>query len=455
VRALEGRAVATFRPEAAAEAGGPTAEQLGAAAFEILDMQSEMVSLWRPDGTITYCNAAFARQCGRSRDAVIGRSLFDLTPAEELGQILANVAHLSPSHPTAGYDHRIPAAEGADRWQAWIDRALFDQEGRVMGYLSVGRDITARKEAERRLAESEQRLKLALEAGRQGVWEVDLAAGRIQVDQTFEQLLAIPAGSYALDLEASYLAYHPDDRERVRAAMEAVIRGDCPDFRVEARRLAGDGRWRWLMNFGRIAERGADGQARRMVGTTIDINERRVAEARLREGEQRLRLALEAGGLGVWESDLVTDTVRFDPICLARVGLDTARRYLSLGEVIDLVHPRDRAMVRATYARCRRGELAQCRLEYRVRRHGGGQLWIEEHARVAERAPDGTPLRLVGVSADITARKEAELQLAHMALHDPLTGLPNRRALAEALERAIARARRSGQPLAAATSSPG
>ena len=83
-----------------------------------------------------------------------------------------------------------------------------------------------------------------------------------------------------------------------------------------------------------------------------------------------------------------------------------------------------------------------------MRRRDGSYAWIEEHAQVSERGSDGRPLQLVGVSADITARKEAELRLAHLALHDPLTGLPNRRALAEALERAIARSQRTGLPLA-------
>jgi diguanylate cyclase (GGDEF)-like protein len=104
--------------------------------------------------------------------------------------------------------------------------------------------------------------------------------------------------------------------------------------------------------------------------------------------------------------------------------------------------------LRGVHAQFRRGERGQCQIEYRIRRPKGGYAWIEEHARVAERSRDGRPLRLVGVSADITARKETEMRLAHLALHDPLTGLPNRRALAEALERAIARAQRSGLPLA-------
>ena len=100
------------------------------------------------------------------------------------------------------------------------------------------------------------------------------------------------------------------------------------------------------------------------------------------------------------------------------------------------------------FAQFRRGDRNPARIEFRARRRDGRYIWIEEHAQVSARAHDGRPLQIVGVSADITARKEAEIRLAHLALHDPLTGLPNRRALSEALERAIARAQRTGLPLA-------
>jgi diguanylate cyclase (GGDEF)-like protein len=164
--------------------------------------------------------------------------------------------------------------------------------------------------------------------------------------------------------------------------------------------------------------------------------------------ERRQRLALDTAGLGVWESDLATGRVRLDPVCLARLGWEPEPGDRDLGELVELIHPRDRVRVRSAYEQCRRGERAVVRLEYRVRRRDGSHAWIEEHAAVAARDGDGRPLRIVGLSAEITARKEAELRLEHMALHDPLTGLPNRRALAEALERAIARSRRSGQLVA-------
>ena len=445
------RLLVTFLPATVpriAAGGGLASADLGATALEILDMQGEMVSRWRPDGTIVYCNEAFARQCGRSLDEVIGANLFALTPAHEIQQIQHNVAGLSATSPLSSYDHHIPVSDRGERWQEWIDRAIFDEAGAVVGYLSVGRDITERKLAERRLAESERRLKLALEAARQGVWELDFTTRRVTIDRALEELLRLPPDVYDLDLAGAAETYHPDDRDRVRQAMSAVASGDADAYRIEARRRLGDGGWCWVLNFGRVAERNAAGRPLRMVGTTIDIDQRKQTELHLRDREQRLRLALEAGSLGVWEVDFTADRIRYDAILLARLGWGADRSDRPLAEAIELVHPRDRAKVRQMFAQCRRGQRSQARVEFRMRRAGGGYAWVEDHAQVAERRADGRPARLVGVSADVTARKEAELRLSHLALHDPLTGLANRRALAEALERAIARAERSGQPLA-------
>ena len=441
----------TFLPLTAPQLDRPAGlgtTDLGVTALEVLDMQAEMVSRWRPDGTILYCNEAFARQCQRPIDEVIGANLFDLTPPHEIDQIRRNVARLSAAEPTAGYDHHIPTGPDGERWQEWIDRVFLDEAGRIVGYLSVGRDITARKLAERRLAESERRLKLALEAGRQGVWELNFASRQIVIDGALEDLLRLPAGAYHLDLEGAADTYHPDDRAQVRAAIAAVAAGETDAYRIEARRKRGDGSYFWVMNFGRVAEHDEHGRPLRMVGTTIDIDQQKEAEVSLGDREQRLRLALEAGNLGVWECDLAAERMRYGSLCLSRLGLDPGRPDWPLAAALELVHPRDRGRVRAMFAQCRRGGASQARVEYRMRRQDGSYAWIEDHAQVSRRGPDGKPLQLVGVSADITARKEAEIQLAHLALHDPLTGLPNRRALAEALEQALARAQRTGMPLA-------
>ena len=289
--------VVTFLPATASsvtQLAGLAPADLGVTALEVLDMQAEMVSRWRPDGTILYCNEAFARQCRRPIDEVIGANLFDLTPSHEIDQIKRNVARLSAASPSAGYDHHIPAGDEGERWQEWIDRVFLDEDGRVCAYLSVGRDITARKLAERRLAESERRLQLALEAGRQGVWELDFTTRRIGIDPALEDLLRLSVGAYELDIEGAGDTYHPDDREHVRAAVAAVAAGETDAYRVEARRRRGDGSYFWVMNFGRVAERDTHGRPLRMVGTTIDIDQRK--EAELQPGRPRAAAPAGAGG---------------------------------------------------------------------------------------------------------------------------------------------------------------
>src|SRR5690606_2443790 len=132
------------------------------------------------------------------------------------------------------------------------------------------------------------------------------------IDHALEKLLGLPTGSYALDWAAAASTYHPDDRHLVRSALVRAITGRTDVCQVEARRIRADGTFLWVSNFGRVTERDAAGRATRMVGTTTDIDQRKEIELNLRDREQRLRLALEAGNLGVWEYDLATDRMHFD-----------------------------------------------------------------------------------------------------------------------------------------------
>ena len=173
-----------------------------------------MVCRWRPDGTIYCCNAVYALQCGLPREQVIGASPHDLTPGIELLQILSNVRRLSPEHPVSTYDHHIPEPNGEGCWQEWIDLALLDGQGRIVGYQSMGRDITRRKRAEARLRRNEQRLRLALSAARQWIGELDLRTGKARI-------FPVAGGSPAHQAA-------PARARRTRALDRAAQAGDRP-----------------------------------------------------------------------------------------------------------------------------------------------------------------------------------------------------------------------------------
>ncbi len=320
-----------------------------------------------------------------------------------------------------------------------------------LGYLSVGRDITARKLAERQLAESERRLTARTGGRPPGRLGARFRTVGIEIDRALEELLRLPPGAYALDVRGRRETYHPDDQDRVRQAIGAVLRGESDAYRIEAAvalpaTAAGAG--------AEFRARGRAGRGRAAAADGRHDDRHRPAQA----GRAGLARSASSGcgwrwrpaSLGVWEYDLTSDRIHYDAICCSRLGWGARacewswRRGSS--SFIRATGPRSAPCSPSSGRGDRR---AQARIEFRMRRREGGYAWIEDHAQVSERGPDGCRPQLVGVSADITARKEAEMQPRsswHCTIRSRAsrTGAP----LPTRSNSAIARAERTGLPLA-------
>ena len=113
-----------------------------------------------------------------------------------------------------------------------------------------------------------------------------------------------------------------------------------------------------------------------------------------------------------------------------------------------LVHPDDAAMVDEQVQAMLKGTTSYHAIDHRVRTDSGDWKWIRSNGRVVERSRDGAPLRATGTNADIGERKNRELQIAHLAHHDVLTGLPNRSLFRDRMDRALLRSQRAKSMLA-------
>ena len=134
---------------------------------------------------------------------------------------------------------------------------------------------------------------------------------------------------------------------------------------------------------------------------------------RLRGTVERLDLVLGAVDLGLWDRDLRSDDEHMDDRWFALLGHAPGAVETHQGRWLDLVHPADVLQVANTREQVRSGDLALLELDFRMRHRLGHWVWIHSRGRVVERAPDGTPLRMVGSHADVSTRKLAELALAH------------------------------------------
>jgi diguanylate cyclase (GGDEF)-like protein/PAS domain S-box-containing protein len=236
---------------------------------------------------------------------------------------------------------------------------------------------------------------------------------------------------------------HPDDLSRVLEETERAISGRDPEGTkaLEYRFLHKDGSWRWME--GGVASRQDDPAVRGIVLNTRDITERKEAEERLREAEERYRTLVEQIPVVAYidradnsDTPLYTSPQIEGLLGYSQEDGSTERLWR------ERLHPEDRERVLAADERFEREGEERFGEEYRLLAKDDSVVWVLEDAVLVKDVTTGAPLYWQGILYDITERKEAEERLEHRAFHDPLTDLPNRRLLLDRLGHALARTER-------------
>jgi diguanylate cyclase (GGDEF)-like protein/PAS domain S-box-containing protein len=164
---------------------------------------------------------------------------------------------------------------------------------------------------------------------------------------------------------------------------------------------------------------------------------------RLAKSEEQLRMALDGSRISLWDWDIRTGKVSLSEHWSVMIGGPPKPVSGSVEELVAILHPDDTAAVLQHVEQLLRGALTHYDIEHRVRTLSGDWKWIRSRGHIVAHAADGKPLRALGTNVDISERKAYELELAHHAAHDVLTGLPNRGLFEDRLQQAITRAVRS------------
>jgi diguanylate cyclase (GGDEF)-like protein/PAS domain S-box-containing protein len=238
---------------------------------------------------------------------------------------------------------------------------------------------------------------------------------------------------------APSLLVHPADRDLVGESLRRRLEGERDSDHYTFRGMRKDGTALDLETLGARAV--IEGKAL-VVGTILDVTERRRADDAIRESEERYALAAQGASDGLWDWDVRAKTIYFSDRWRAQIGLTPADpRETSPAAWLLRVHADDRERLVAEIRQHLEARTPHVECEYRLRHEDGSFRWMLARG-MAVRDGSGRAYRLAGSQTDITGRKRSEEKLAHDALHDALTGLPNRSLFMDRLSQAMAFKRR-------------
>ncbi|WP_237151921.1 sensor domain-containing protein [Oryzibacter oryziterrae] len=349
-------------------------------------------------------------------------------------------------------DIGLDGAGSVSHCRVWL-KAARDGSGRNAVLLQF-QDMSHIAARETELLRKQARWNQALASARTGIWEYDTRRQRPYFSDSWKLLRGLdPADTTPISLDELMAAVHPEDTDRITDLVLRQRNGEqvCNVYDYRLRRTNGE--WIWIECRSTTVEWGQDGKPLRIVGTDIDITERKRSEQTLERLSRRLQVALEASRIGVFEADFDAGTAGWDAGMFRVYQVEETQQVLIGGLWENMLHPEDRDRV---FAKVNHhvANLLPFFDEFRVIVASGEVRFIRSHTLPFIDA-DGHR-RMIGANWDVTddrmlrkaledahrlaEARNRELEIAkaeieRVALLDPLTSLPNRRYLDSQLVR--------------------
>lgn len=243
----------------------------------LLDVEQAAVIAADLDGVVTRWNRHASRLFGFEAAEAMGRPITQMLVAD--GDPVASQTIMRRLREGERWDGEwlAPRKPGGRIWVRLATAPVRDQAGELIGMIAVSLDISERKRAQTALAESQERLRIALDAGRMGTWDWDMQAGTMRWSESLERIHGLRPGAFAGTFEHFQDDMHPEDRTRVLRSIERAVH-DEREYALDYRIIRPtDGAVRWLTVRGRVL-RDEDGRPQGMAGVCADITERKEAE---------------------------------------------------------------------------------------------------------------------------------------------------------------------------------
>ncbi|WP_423999813.1 PAS domain S-box protein [Haloarcula salina] len=228
-------------------------------------------------GVIDFCNDSFATHLGYEPSELQGRHASTILAPGELERGQRTIQRLleTPGEQSTTVDLTFVRKDGTEQAVSIHYTLIYGEGDRYRGLMGVVRNITERRERERKLRETTERLDLALEGAELGVWDWNPKTNEVTFDERWTGMLGFSTD----ELEPCYQSWtdlvHPEDLPEAERELGKLKRGDIELYETEFRMRTKSGDWKWIRDIGKVFERNDDGEAVRAVGIHQDITERR------------------------------------------------------------------------------------------------------------------------------------------------------------------------------------
>lgn len=262
-----------------------------------------------------------------------------------------------------------------------------------------------RKKTELSLRESEERLELALKGADLGLWDWEVQTNKITYNENWANMLGYRLNELKPQFETWQKLVHNEDYKRVRTAINNHLKGKTQFYETEYRMLTKSGKWKWILDKGKVFERDKNGKALRAAGTTLDITDKKNFEEALIRSEERFRSLFENSAFGIYQTSVNGKIELCNNAFLEIFG------YQSLDEIKDkeisknfYLAPSDREKFLSELFK--KGKINGYEAEYKNAKEK--KVYVREYARII--FANGRNL-IEGAVEDITKNKLAEFEL--------------------------------------------
>ncbi len=380
---------------------------------EILEQVNDVVGAIDTEQRIVFLNAAGEQLYGVKASEMIGRPLIELydrrwSSPEYEAEVMATLKKTGQAQWEV-----VHVTRDGRELQVESKVAVFrDNDGKPQGLIAVVRDVTAQKKAAEELRSSQHFLERVTDITPGVIHVFDLEKQRsVFINRTVATVLGYsPSEIEALGSQVIQTLMHPDDLPRFEAHTQSLrMLPDNVILDFEHRMRDHSGTWHWFHSRDTVFARNAAGEVSRIIGTAIDITERKRIEEQLRENERSFRAIFEQSAVGKSQISAATGRyVRVNQKFCSLTGYSEAE--LLERTPSDITFEADRNRTETACSKLCRGEVSLIELEKRYLRKDGTVVWTLVNSTLLRDA-EGRPDRTITVIQDIHSRKQAEEQL--------------------------------------------